>query len=60
MQFRRTHTQALAAAKAGFSERAARRIERDPRLPSQKAADRGGGPTRRAGRGLGERGLAAA
>jgi hypothetical protein len=41
MQFRRTHPQAVAAAKAGFSERSARRIERDPRLPSQKAAGRG-------------------
>ena len=41
MRFRQTHTQATAAAKAGFSERSARRFERDPRLPSQKAADRG-------------------
>lgn len=41
MQFRQTHTQATAAAKAGLSERSARRFERDPRLPSQKAADRG-------------------
>jgi hypothetical protein len=40
MQFRQTHTQAIAAAKAGFSERSARRFERDPRLPSQKSADR--------------------
>jgi hypothetical protein len=40
MQFRQTHTQATAAAKAGLSERSARRFERDPRLPSQKAADR--------------------
>jgi hypothetical protein len=45
MQFRQTHTQATAAAKAGFSERSARRFERDPRLPSQKAAERG--PERR-------------
>ena len=33
---RRHHTQATAAAKAGISERSARRIETDPRLPSQK------------------------
>jgi hypothetical protein len=37
MEFRRHHSQRLAAAKAGLSERTARRIERDPRLPSQKA-----------------------
>jgi hypothetical protein len=40
MHCRRTNTQRLAAAKAGFSERSGRRIERDPRLPSDKAADR--------------------
>jgi hypothetical protein len=40
MQHRQTHTQAVAAAKAGFSERSARRIDRDPRLPSQKLAAR--------------------
>lgn len=33
---RRNHTQAVAAAKAGISERSARRIEKDLRLPSQK------------------------
>ena len=38
MQLRPHHTQLLAAAKAGISERTARRIERDPRLPSQKPA----------------------
>ena len=40
MHQRQTHTQAVAAAKAGFSVRSARRIDRDPRLPSQKAAER--------------------
>lgn len=40
MDLRRTHTQSLAAAKAGLSERTGRRIENDPRLPSQKKADR--------------------
>src|SRR5215218_7515686 len=43
MDLRRHHSQRLAAAKAGLSERTARRIERDPRLPAQKAA----APTRR-------------
>jgi hypothetical protein len=38
MDLRRHHSQRLAAAKAGLSERTARRIERDPRLPSRKAA----------------------
>src|SRR3954451_10166098 len=38
MHHRQTHTQAVAAAKAGFSERSARRRGRDPRLPSQKLA----------------------
>ncbi|HUD94610.1 MULTISPECIES: IS21 family transposase [Sphingobium] len=33
---RRHHPQAVAAAKAGISARSARRIEKDPRLPSQK------------------------
>jgi hypothetical protein len=37
---RRHHTQAVAAAKAGISERSARRIEKDPRLPSQKKRER--------------------
>jgi hypothetical protein len=36
MTHRRQHTQAVAAAKAAISERSARRIEKDPRLPSQK------------------------
>ena len=39
MEFRRHHTQRVAAAKSGLSERTGRRIERDPRLPSQKAAE---------------------
>ena len=52
LQSRRTHTRALAAARAGSSERPARRIKRDPRLPSRKAAGphRGGDATRGAGR----------
>ena len=33
---REGHTQAVAAAQAGFSERTARRIEAGPSLPSQK------------------------
>lgn len=37
---RRHHTQSVAAAKAGISERAARRIEKDPRLPSQRQHER--------------------
>lgn len=37
---RRHHTQAVSAAKAGISERSARRIEKDPRLPSQKKHER--------------------
>ena len=37
---RRHHTQAVGAAKAGISERSARRIEKDPRLPSQKKRER--------------------
>ena len=40
MQFRHHHTQLIAAAKAGISERTARRIERDPRSPSQKRQER--------------------
>jgi len=35
------HTQRVAAARAGLSERTARRIEADPRLPSQRKATRG-------------------
>jgi len=37
---RRHHSQAVAASKAGISERSARRIENDPRLPSQKKQGR--------------------
>ncbi len=40
MTHRRQHTQAVAAAKAGISERSARRIEKDPRLPSQRKKGR--------------------
>ena len=40
MTQRRQHTQAIAATKAGISERSARRIENDPRLPSQKKRER--------------------
>lgn len=36
MSQRRHHTQAVAAAKAGISERSARRIDKDPRLPCQQ------------------------
>jgi len=36
MSYRKHHTQEVAAAKAGISERSARRLERDERLPSQK------------------------
>lgn len=35
------HSQRAAAARAGFSERTARRIDADPRLPSQRKATRG-------------------
>ena len=41
MQFRRTETVPIAAAKAGFSTATAYRIEEDPRPPSQRAAPRG-------------------
>jgi transposase InsO family protein len=41
MNFRRTETPSVAAAKAGFSAATAYRIEQDPRLPSQKKAPRG-------------------
>lgn len=37
---RRHHTQSVAAAKAGISERTSRRIEKDPRLPSQRQPGR--------------------
>jgi hypothetical protein len=40
MELRCHHPQRLAAAKAAISERTGRRIEADPRLPSQKAAER--------------------
>jgi hypothetical protein len=36
MSYRKHHKQVLAAAKAGMSERSARRVERDRTLPSQK------------------------
>lgn len=36
MRYRKIHTQELAAAKAGISVRSARRIERNPILPSQR------------------------
>ncbi|MBF0371783.1 MAG: IS21 family transposase [Alphaproteobacteria bacterium] len=39
MDLRRHHPQRVAAAKAGVSERTARRIEDDPRLPSHKRAE---------------------
>lgn len=41
MQDRLHHSQRAAAARAGFSERTARRIEADPRLPSQRRPERG-------------------
>src|ERR1700761_9477482 len=40
MDNRRYHTQRVAAARSGLSERTGRRIEHDPRLPSQKTAER--------------------
>src|SRR5271157_1526718 len=40
MEHRGHHPQGIAAAKSGVSERTGRRIESDPRLPSQKAAER--------------------
>jgi hypothetical protein len=40
MDLRRHLPQRVAAAKAGLSERTGRRIEDDPRLPTQKAAER--------------------
>ena len=40
MSLRPHHPQATASAKAGFSERSARRIDSDPRLPSQAAKTR--------------------
>src|SRR5579875_3071561 len=44
MEFRHHHPQRLAAAKAGFSERTARRLETRQHLPPRPAADR---PSRR-------------
>ena len=41
MHDRPRHPQRLAAARAGFSERTARRLEADPRLPSQRKPERG-------------------
>ena len=41
MQDRRRRSQRAAAARAGFSERPARRIETAPGLPSQRRAERG-------------------
>lgn len=40
MHLRKTHPPAVAAAKAGFSASTAYRLEKDPRLPSQKKAPR--------------------
>lgn len=40
MSQRPNHTQAIAAAKSGFSERTARRLDHDLRLPSQKSPER--------------------
>ncbi len=40
MQFRKSNPAALAAAKAGFSPATAYRLEKDPRLPSQKKEPR--------------------
>jgi hypothetical protein len=41
MQDRLRHSQRVAAARAGFSERTGRRIDADPRLPSQRQPERG-------------------
>lgn len=41
MRERQNHTQKVAAARAGISERTARRLEADPRLPSQRKPVRG-------------------
>ena len=40
MSLRRTHSPAVASAKAGFSTSAAYRFEKDPRLPTQKKSPR--------------------
>lgn len=41
MKDRHRYSQCAAAARAGFSERTARRIDTDPRLPSQRQPERG-------------------
>jgi hypothetical protein len=41
MSLRQSEAAGIAAVKAGFSAASAYRIERDPRLPSQKKAARG-------------------
>lgn len=41
MQFRKSAATAVAAAKAGFSPATAYRLEKNPRLPSQKKEPRG-------------------
>lgn len=41
MNDRRTHTQRVAAARCGFSERTARRIDANPVLPAQRKPVRG-------------------
>lgn len=41
MQDRLRHSQRIAAARAGFSDRTGRRIDADPRLPSQRKPGRG-------------------
>lgn len=41
MKFRRTDTTPIAAAKAGFSSSTGYRLDKDPRLPSQRKAPRG-------------------
>src|SRR5215212_8368399 len=41
MKFRQTNTAPIAAAKAGFSPSTAYRLDKDPRLPSQKKVPRG-------------------
>ena len=60
MSFRQTEPPVIAAAKAGFSAATAYRIEQDPRLPSQKKAPRDRRRRDPLGRGLGQRGGAAA
>lgn len=43
MRLNKTHRQMTAAAMSGFSASTASRLEKDPRLPSQKKAERGHG-----------------